>query len=48
MNQREAVVEAMRANGGFATVGHLCKEALKIPRREVEDWLKKNHPELVG
>lgn len=31
MNQREAVIEAMRANGGFATLGHLYKEALKIP-----------------
>jgi len=31
MNQREAVVEAMRANGGYATLGHLYKEALKIP-----------------
>lgn len=31
MNQREAVVEAMRANGGFATLGRLYKEALKIP-----------------
>ena len=31
MNQREAVFEAMRANGGFATLGQLYKEALKIP-----------------
>lgn len=31
MNQREAVIEAMRANGGYATLGHLYKEALKIP-----------------
>lgn len=31
MNQREAVVEAMRANGGFATLGHLYKEAMKVP-----------------
>ena len=31
MNQREAVVEAMRANGGYATLGHLYKEAMKIP-----------------
>ncbi|MFA6561844.1 MAG: hypothetical protein WCV00_08045 [Verrucomicrobiia bacterium] len=31
MNQREAVVEAMKANGGYATLGHLYKEALKIP-----------------
>jgi len=31
MNQREAVVEAMRANGGYATLGQLYKEALKIP-----------------
>jgi len=30
MNQREAVVEAMRANGGFATLGQLYKQALKI------------------
>jgi hypothetical protein len=31
MKQREAVIEAMRANGGYATLGHLYKEALKIP-----------------
>jgi hypothetical protein len=31
MNQREAVIEAMRANGGFATLSHLYSEALKIP-----------------
>jgi len=31
MNQREAVVEAMRANGGYATLGQLYREALKIP-----------------
>ena len=31
MNQREAVVEAMKANGGYATLGHLYKESLKIP-----------------
>lgn len=31
MNQRGAVIEAMRANGGYATLGHLYKEALKIP-----------------
>ena len=31
MNQREAVVEAMKANGGYATLGHFYKEALKIP-----------------
>lgn len=31
MNQREAVVEAMKANGGYATLGHLYNEALKIP-----------------
>jgi hypothetical protein len=30
MNQREAVVEAMRASGGFATLGQLYKQALKI------------------
>ena len=31
MNQREAVIEAMKVNGGYATLGHLYKEALKIP-----------------
>jgi hypothetical protein len=31
MNQREAVIEAMRANGGCATLGWLYREALKIP-----------------
>lgn len=31
MNQREAVVEVMKANGGYATLGHLYRETLKIP-----------------
>jgi len=31
MTQREAVVEAMRANGGYATLGLLYKDTLKIP-----------------
>jgi hypothetical protein len=31
MNQREAVVEAMRARGGYATLGQLYKDALSIP-----------------
>jgi hypothetical protein len=31
MNQREAVIEAMRANGGYATLGELYRKALKIP-----------------
>lgn len=31
MNQREAVIEVMRANGGYATLGWLYREALKIP-----------------
>ncbi|MGH2568291.1 MAG: hypothetical protein ACRDGA_08130 [Bacteroidota bacterium] len=30
MNQREAVIEVMRANSGYATLGHLYREALKI------------------
>jgi len=30
MNQREAVIEVMRDNGGFATLGYLYKEALKL------------------
>jgi hypothetical protein len=31
MNQREAVIKAMRTNGGYATLGWLYREALKIP-----------------
>jgi hypothetical protein len=31
VNQREAVIEAMRTNGGYATLGLLYKAALKIP-----------------
>jgi len=31
MKQHEAVVEAMRQNGGFATLGYLYQAALKIP-----------------
>jgi hypothetical protein len=31
MKQHEAVIEAMRANGGYATLGHLYREALKVP-----------------
>ncbi len=46
MTQREAVIEAMRANGGFATLGHLYTEALKIPRCAVgdESAVQINHP----
>lgn len=31
MNQREAVIEVMKANGGFATFEHLYVEVFKIP-----------------
>ncbi len=31
MKQYEAVIEVMKNNGGFATLGHLYSEALKIP-----------------
>ena len=31
MNQREAVIEAMRASGGYATLGELYKTALQFP-----------------
>ena len=31
MKQHEAVFEAMRRNGGYATLGHLYRTALKIP-----------------
>lgn len=31
MKQYESVIEVMRANGGFATLGHLYAEVLKIP-----------------
>jgi len=31
MNQRETVIEAMRARGGYATLGQLYKDALRIP-----------------
>ena len=31
MKQHEAVIEVMRANGGYATLGLLYKEALRIP-----------------
>ena len=31
MNQREAVIEVMRTNGGYATLGELYRKALKIP-----------------
>jgi hypothetical protein len=31
MKQHEAVFEAMRQNGGYATLGHLYRTALKIP-----------------
>jgi hypothetical protein len=36
--QHEAVVEAMRANGGYATLGLLYREALKVPG---VDWKTK-------
>lgn len=31
MNQREAVIEAMRAKGGYSTLGDLYKNVLRIP-----------------
>ncbi len=31
MNQRQAVIEVMRQNSGYATLGLLYKEALKVP-----------------
>jgi len=31
MNQQEAVILAMKANGNYATLGHLYRTALKIP-----------------
>ncbi len=31
MKQHEAVLEAMRQNGGYATLGHLYRTAMKIP-----------------
>jgi hypothetical protein len=31
LKQHDAVVEAMRANGGYATLGYLYREALKVP-----------------
>jgi hypothetical protein len=31
MNQREAVIEAVRARGGYATLGQLYRDALNIP-----------------
>ena len=31
MKQHEAVTEVMRANGGYATLGKLYQEALKVP-----------------
>lgn len=34
MKQYEAVIEVMRANGGFATLGHLYSEVLKVPNVE--------------
>ncbi len=40
MKQYEAVIEVMRANGGFATLGQLYQDALKVPGVE---W-KSNTP----
>lgn len=31
MNQQEAVIQAMKNNGGYATLGHLYQTALKVP-----------------
>lgn len=31
MNQQEAVTQALKANGGYATLGHLYQTALKVP-----------------
>jgi hypothetical protein len=34
MTQTDAVIEAMRQNGGYATLGYLYKESLKVPGAE--------------
>lgn len=34
MKQYEAVIEVMKTNGGFATLGHLYSETLKVPNVE--------------
>jgi hypothetical protein len=34
MNQSEAVIEVMRAHGGYATLGYLYEHALKLPSVE--------------
>ena len=31
MKQHEAVIQAMKQNGGYATLGHLHQRVLKIP-----------------
>lgn len=31
MNQQDAVIQALRDNGGYATLGHLYQTALKVP-----------------
>ncbi len=41
MKQHEAVIEVMRAHGGYATLGQLYQEALKVPGA---DWTKTKTP----
>jgi len=36
MKQYEAVIEVMRKNGGFSTLGHLYKEVLNVPHVQWE------------
>ena len=31
MKQYDAVIEVMKANGGYSTLGHLYAEALRVP-----------------
>ncbi len=31
MKQHEAVIQVMKKNGGYATLGYLYKNALKVP-----------------
>ena len=46
MKQHEAVIEVMKANGGYATLGLLYRGVLQVPGVE---WKSKTHlPPFAG
>jgi len=45
MKQYEAVIEALKQNGGYATLGQLYQDALKVPNC---DWKTSKFVQVYG